>query len=50
MYLTSLSSNGKSWAEMTQVEKNTLFIVLGIIVIGAIGYGIYYYFKNRKKD
>lgn len=43
------SVNNKTWGEMTPEERKVFFIFVGIIIVGLIGYGIYYYFKNRKK-
>lgn len=40
--------NGKTWAEMTPEEQKTFLIIMGIIAVGLIAYGIYYYFKNKK--
>lgn len=46
---TLYGGNNKTWGEMTSEERKICLIVVGIIIIGLIGYGIYYYFKNRKK-
>ncbi len=43
------SGNNKTWGEMTPEERKICLIFIGIVLIGLIGYGIYYYFKNRKK-
>ena len=42
------SGNGKTWAEMTPEEQKVCLIVVGIMIIGLIAFGIYYYFKNKK--
>lgn len=41
-------TTGKTWSEMTSNEQKTFLIIIGIIVVGLIAYGIYYYFKNKK--
>ncbi len=46
--MTMLYGNGKTWAEMTPQEQKTCLIVLGIMALGLVVYGIYYYFKNKK--
>lgn len=43
-----LHGNGKTWAEMTQQEQKACLIVVGIMLLGIIIYGIYYFFKNKK--
>lgn len=40
--------NGKTWAEMTPQEQKISLVVMGIMILGIIAYGIYYFFKNRK--
>ncbi len=45
---TLYSGNGKTWAEMTPQEQKISLIVIGIMLLGIIAYGIYYFFKNRK--
>ncbi len=45
---SSLYGNGKTWAEMTPEEQKVCIVVVGILVIGLIAYGIYYYFKKKK--
>ena len=41
------SENSKTWAEMTPQEQKISLIVIGIMLLGIIAYGIYYFFKNR---
>lgn len=43
-----LHGNSKSWSEMTPQEQKACLIVVGIMLLGIIIYGIYYFFKNRK--
>ncbi len=45
---SSLYGNGKSWAKMTPEEQKACLIFVGILVIGLIAYGIYYYIKKKK--
>ena len=40
--------SGKTWAEMSPQEQKISLIVMGIMLLGIIAYGIYYFFKNRK--
>ena len=47
--LTLYGSNYKTWADMTPLERKTFLIIIGIIILGLACYGIYYYFKNKKK-
>lgn len=47
--MTLYGGTGKTWAEMTPEEQKVSLIVMGIMVLGIIAYGIYYFFKNRKK-
>lgn len=49
MYSSLYSNNGKTWGEMTEEERTICLVVIGVMVLVLIGYGIYYYFKNRKK-
>lgn len=44
----TLHGNGKTWAEMTPEEQKACLIVVGIMVLGLVAYGIYYFFKNKK--
>lgn len=46
---TLYGGNNKTWGEMTSEERKICLIVVGVVIIGLIGYGIYYYLKNRKK-
>lgn len=46
--MLSMYGNGKTWAEMTPEEQKMCLIVIGIMVLGLVVYGIYYFFKNRK--
>ncbi len=46
--MLSMYGNGKTWAEMTPEEQKMCLIVVGIMVLGLVAYGIYYFFKNRK--
>ena len=46
--MLSMYGNGKTWAEMTPEEQKACLIVVGIMVLGLVAYGIYYFFKNRK--
>ncbi len=48
MYSSLLYGNGKTWSEMTPEEQKACLIVVGILVIGIIAYGIYYYIKKKK--
>lgn len=43
------NNNGKSLAEMTPEERKICLIIIGIMLIALIGYGTYYYFKNKRK-
>ncbi len=45
-----LHGNDKTWAEMTPQEQKACLIFVGVVVIGLAVYGIYYYFKKKKKD
>lgn len=45
---TLCGGNGKAWAEMTPQEQKICLIVFGIMLLGIIAYGIYYFLKNRK--
>ena len=45
---TLYSGNSKTWAEMTPQEQKITLIVIGIMLLGLIIYGIYYFFKSRK--
>ena len=45
---TLYSGNSKTWAEMTPQEQKLSLIVIGIMLLGIIAYGVYYFFKNRK--
>lgn len=46
--MSILYGNGKTWAEMTPTEQKVCLVVVGMIIVGFIGYGIYYYFKKKK--
>lgn len=41
--------NGKTWSEMTPEEQKISLIVIIILVLGLIAYGIYYYWKSKKR-
>lgn len=45
---TLYGGNGKTWAETSPQEQKISLIVIGIMLLGIIAYGIYYFFKNRK--
>ena len=45
---TLYGGNSKTWAEMSPQEQKISLIVIGIMLLGIIAYGIYYFFKNRK--
>lgn len=38
----------KRGGEMSPQEQKISLIVMGIMLLGLIAYGIYYFFKNRK--
>lgn len=42
-------TTGKTWSEMTSEEQKAFLIIMGIIIVGLIAYGIYYFFKNKQK-
>lgn len=42
-------TTGKTWSEMTSEEQKAFLIIMGIIIVGLITYGIYYFFKNKQK-
>ncbi len=46
--MSMLYGNGKTIWEMTPEEQKISLIVMGIMLLGIIIYGIYYFFKNRK--
>lgn len=46
--MSMLYNNGKTWSEMTPEEQKVCLIVVGIMVLGLIIYGIYYFFKSKK--
>ena len=39
--------NDKTLSKMTSQEQKISLIVIGIMLLGVIAYGIYYFFKNR---
>lgn len=41
-------TTGKTWSEMTSEEQKAFLIIMGIIIVGLIAYGMYYFFKNKK--
>ncbi len=45
----SMLYNGKTIWEMTPEEQKISLIVMGIMLLGIIIYGIYYFFKKRKE-
>ncbi len=47
---TLYSGNNKKWGEMTVEERKICLVILGIIILGIIGYEIYYYLKGKYKD
>lgn len=47
---TMYGGNGKTWAEMTPEEQKVCLIMVGIIALGLVAYGIYYFLKNRKNE
>ncbi len=46
--MSMLYNNGKTWSEMTPEEQKICLIIVGIMVLGLIIYGIYYFFKSKK--
>lgn len=46
--MSMLYNNGKTWSEMTPEEQKVCLIIVGIMVLGLIIYGIYYFFKSKK--
>lgn len=46
---TLYGGSGKGWSEMTPTEQKVCLIIVGVLVLGLIAYGIYNFFKNRKK-
>lgn len=47
--MSMLYGNGKTWSEMTPEERKTTLIIMGIMLLGIIIYGIYYFLKKRKE-
>ncbi len=47
--MSMLYNNCKTWSEMTPEEQKISLIVMGIMLLGIIIYGIYYFFKKRKE-
>lgn len=41
-------TTGKTWSKMTSEEQKAFLIIMGIIIVGLIAYGMYYFFKNKK--
>lgn len=46
---TLYGSNTKTWSDMAPEERKAFLIIIGIIILGVICYGIYYYFTHKKK-
>lgn len=46
--MSMLYNNGKTWSEMTPEEQKVCLIIVGILALGLIIYGIYYFFKSKK--
>lgn len=46
---TLYGSNNKTWVDMTSEERKVFLIIIGIMILGLVCYGIYYYFKNKNK-
>lgn len=46
---TLYGGNGKPIWEMTPEERKTTLIIMGIMLLGIIIYGIYYFLKKRKE-
>ena len=46
---TLYGGNGKTWSETTPEEQKISLIVIIILVLGLIAYGIYYYWKSKKR-
>lgn len=44
----SLYGSNVTWTEMTPEERKVCLIIIGIMLIALIGYGIYYYLKNKR--
>lgn len=47
---TLYGGNTMTWTDMTPEERKVFFIITGIIILGLICYGIYYYLKKRRNN